>query len=82
MSFKNLIINDAKIWYGFLIRGFVVFGMSLFGSALTTNSLNCYTSFVIAGIYMFGELFKKYAIDVNVLTKKEMENKYKFLIFP
>lgn len=73
---KEIINNDLNIWYGFVMRAIIVFGLTFFGNAIT-NDFNLTSAFIVAGLYLSLELAKKYGITIPPL-----KNKYKFLLFP
>ena len=76
-----MILKDLKIWYGVAVRAVIVGGLFFFGNTVTlglTNS-NLKGAFVVAGLYLFLELAKRYGLDN--LHKKELDG-FRYLILP
>ena len=73
--------EDFKIWWGCLVRGIVIAGLTFSANAVSGGL--CWSSFepaVIAGLgYMFIELARKYGIALQPKNKK---GSYQFLILP
>lgn len=76
---KKQLQQDITIWYGVFVRAIIVGGMFLFGNAVTTG-FNLKGAFVVAGLYAFMELAKKYGLQ-NITAKNNLNN-YKFILFP
>lgn len=71
--------KDLKILYGAVKRAVVVWGLSFFGNAITQN-FDYKSSFIIAGLYLFLELARKYGVELK--NKKKELHDYHYLLFP
>lgn len=76
---KKQLQQDITIWYGVFIRAIIVGGMFLFGNAVTTG-FNLKGAFIVAGLYAFLELAKRYGLQ-DFSSKKKLDN-YRFILFP